>query len=63
MVQLCAKTSNSCRPTTTLHDALIEINPLMEAFGNAKTTMNENSSRFGKYIELLFDDDGKIAGG
>ena len=62
-VQLCADTRKSTGPTTTLHDALIEINPLMEAFGNAKTTMNENSSRFGKYIELLFDEDGKIAGG
>ena len=63
IVQLCADTRKSNSPTTTLHDALIEINPLMEAFGNAKTTMNENSSRFGKYIELLFDEDGKIAGG
>ena len=63
IVQLCADTRKSTGPTTTLHDALIEINPLMEAFGNAKTTMNENSSRFGKYIELLFDEDGKIAGG
>ena len=61
IVQQCSRTADDSG--TNLHDALIEINPLMEAFGNAKTTMNENSSRFGKYIELLFTDDGQISGG
>ncbi|KAH3703114.1 hypothetical protein DPMN_078143 [Dreissena polymorpha] len=45
-----------------LHNKLIEINPLLEAFGNAKTTLNENSSRFAKYLEVSFKDDGQLAG-
>lgn len=41
---------------------LIATNPIMEAFGNAKTTRNDNSSRFGKYIEIEFDHQRNIVG-
>ncbi|KAJ1530145.1 Myosin type-2 heavy chain 1, partial [Nowakowskiella sp. JEL0078] len=37
-----------------VEDAVLSTNPIMESFGNAKTTRNDNSSRFGKYIEILF---------
>jgi myosin-5 len=39
---------------TSVEDAVLSTNPIMEAFGNSKTTRNDNSSRFGKYIEILF---------
>lgn len=45
---------------TTLDQALVRCNPVLEAFGNAKTLKNDNSSRFGKFIRIHFGGTGKI---
>lgn len=44
-------------------DKILQSNPILEAFGNARTLRNDNSSRFGKFIELNFSRRGHLIGG
>ena len=49
-------------PNRDLEEKILVMNPIMEAFGNARTGINDNSSRFGKYLDVTFTASGMVSG-
>uniref|UniRef100_A0A673YVT6 Unconventional myosin-Ic n=1 Tax=Salmo trutta TaxID=8032 RepID=A0A673YVT6_SALTR len=63
ILQYYAVTCPASDQVETVKDRLLQSNPVLEAFGNAKTLRNDNSSRFGKYMDIQFDFKGAPVGG
>uniref|UniRef100_A0A8C0FL43 Myosin IH n=1 Tax=Bubo bubo TaxID=30461 RepID=A0A8C0FL43_BUBBB len=63
ILQYYAVTCPTTEQLQIVRDRLLLSNPVLEAFGNAKTLRNDNSSRFGKYMDIQFDFKGAPVGG
>ncbi len=63
VLEYVAAVSKEGAGVARIKQMLLDSNPILEAFGNAKTLRNDNSSRFGKYMEIAFDFSGAPQGG
>merc|ERR1711863_27749 len=57
-----ASSSKKSDKKVSLEDQIVATNPILESYGNAKTSRNDNSSRFGKFIRIHFTTSGKLCG-
>ena len=66
VISYLAMVASSGKKTSTkkvsLEDQIVATNPILESYGNAKTSRNDNSSRFGKFIRIHFTTSGKLCG-
>ncbi len=59
---MVATSGKKSEKKVSLEDQIVATNPILESYGNAKTSRNDNSSRFGKFIRIHFNGAGKLAG-
>merc|ERR1719411_2095845 len=59
---MVATSGKKTEKKVSLEDQIVATNPILESYGNAKTSRNDNSSRFGKFIRIHFNGAGKLAG-
>merc|ERR1719323_2469089 len=62
LAAVAAPKKASATKKVSLEDQIVATNPILESYGNAKTSRNDNSSRFGKFIRIHFTSSGKLCG-